>query len=103
MPTVRYCGLSSAMTRSPNARRAVSATAPSSSISGGKVQPSMTRVQRTPSCELRTHRPALDLVALEQLRPGPALMHGGELPAQIHDVADAGVHAKPAERREQVR
>ena len=49
------------------------------------------------------HGPPLDLIAVEEPRPGPALMHGGELPAEIHHVADAGIHAEPAERREQVR
>jgi hypothetical protein len=40
------------MIRKPKARRAASAL--SYSKSPGRVQPSITRVHRTPSCELRT-------------------------------------------------
>src|SRR5215213_4617435 len=56
--------------------------------------------------ELRiTHadRPTFDLIALQQLRAGPALMVGGNLPTQVHHVADAGVHSEAAQGREKVR
>src|SRR4051812_46833378 len=43
-------------------------------------------------------RAALGLVAREQRRPAPPLVHGGELPAEIDRIADAGVHAEPAIR-----
>src|SRR6266850_2467953 len=56
-------------------------------------------VRRIPERE----RPALGLVALEQLRRGLPLQHRGELPAQIHGVLDRGVVAEPAGRREEVR
>jgi hypothetical protein len=38
-------------------------------------------------------------VAVEQPRRRPAVHGGGQLPAQVHRVLDAGVHALPAERR----
>ena len=47
-------------------------------------------------------RAALRLVALEQMRAAPAVMHRGELPAEIGRIADAGVHAEPAIRRHHV-
>ena len=40
------------------------------------------------------------VVAREQIRPAPALHHRGELPAEIDRIADAGVHAERAGRRE---
>src|SRR5262249_36112275 len=48
------------------------------------------------------HPPALNLVAFSEPRYGPTLPPGRELPAQIHHVADAGVHPQSAERREQM-
>ena len=47
-------------------------------------------------------RPALGLIACEQAGAGPARAYGGELPAEVHDVADAGVHAEAGERGEEV-
>nr|BFE80884.1 hypothetical protein GCM10020093_034850 [Planobispora longispora] len=43
-------------------------------------------------------RTALGLVAVQQCRACPALEHGGELPADVHRVADAGVEAVSAPR-----
>src|SRR5690606_3261243 len=47
-------------------------------------------------------RPALQLVAFEQLRAAPALQRRGELPTEIDAVADAEIHAMAAERRVQM-
>ena len=41
---------------------------------------------------------ALGLIAVEQSRRRRSAHGGGQLPAQVHRVADAGVHALPAER-----
>src|SRR5207248_6674608 len=41
-------------------------------------------------------RAALVLVARKQMLAAPALVHGGELPADVDRVADAGVHAEAA-------
>ncbi len=52
---------------------------------------------------MHADRPALRLVAVEELGAAPALQHRGELPAQVHRVADAGVHAEAARRPQEVR
>jgi hypothetical protein len=44
-------------------------------------------------------RLALAAVARQEIRAAPALGHGGEFPAKIDHVADAGVHAHGAGRR----
>ena len=43
-------------------------------------------------------RPALDLVAVEQMRAGPALHGRSELPADIVHIAHAGIEAEAARR-----
>jgi hypothetical protein len=48
-------------------------------------------------------RTTFGLVAGQQALAAPALEHGGQLPAQVDRVADAGVQPVPAERRVQVR
>ena len=48
-------------------------------------------------------RLALGAVGIEQAVAAPALDHGGELPRQIDRVADAGVHAKAAGGRHDMR
>ena len=45
---------------------------------------------------------ALPLIAVQQLSPAPALQHGGQLPAQIHAVGYAHVHAVTTKRRMQM-
>jgi hypothetical protein len=52
---------------------------------------------------VRRDRPALGLVAVQERLRRPALEHGGELPADVDRVADAGVEPVPAPRRVQVR
>jgi len=39
-------------------------------------------------------RPALDLIAAQQVRTAPAAEHRFELPAKVHCVLHAGIHAK---------
>ena len=49
--------------------------------------------------DARRHRPPLGFVAVDQPRPAPALHQRRELPAEIVDVAHAGVEAEAARRR----
>ena len=47
-------------------------------------------------------RPALDVVAVEQPRVGPAAQHEGQLPGEVVRVLHAGVQAEAAGRRKAV-
>src|SRR5581483_9638939 len=44
----------------------------------------------------------LDLVRSQQVRPAPAGKRRGELPRQIDGVGDAGIHAEPAGRDDEM-
>ena len=46
--------------------------------------------------------PTLGIVAGQQFRSAPTLHHRGELPAEINRIAEAGVHAERAGRRQLV-
>lgn len=48
--------------------------------------------------DLLSHRAPFALVAVQQLRAAPALEDRGELPADVHRVADTRVEAVPAPR-----
>src|SRR5689334_9421048 len=48
----------------------------------------------------RADRAPLAIVAREELRSAPFLDHGRELPAEIDRVAEPGVHAESAGRRD---
>jgi hypothetical protein len=50
----------------------------------------------------RTDLSAFDLVGIQQAGPAPSLDGAGQLPLQIHRVADAGVHSEPALRDDQM-
>ena len=52
---------------------------------------------------VRGHRPALGLVAVEQILTRPAVQHPHEPPAKIEPVTDRGVHAGSATGRDAVR
>src|SRR5436190_12141451 len=45
---------------------------------------------------------ALGLIALDEMRPTPTFVNGRELPAEIDEIPEAGIHAKPAVRRHHV-
>ncbi len=56
-----------------------------------------------PVQHLGTHRMALSLIAVQQRLIGLAPRHGGQLPTEVHRIADAEVQSLAAQRRMHVR